>query len=225
MKNPARLLLPATAALLLSAGAASAAADPADWRPSERWRGFNLLEMFYQSGAGAPPRDFREEDFRFMRDNGFNFARLPMDYRFWIKDGDWNRIDDARLAYVDRAVELGRRYGVHVCLCFHRAPGYTVANPPEKASIFKDDEALRVCAKHWAHFARRYKGVPNERLSFNLFNEPLYMEEAAYARVAQDATGCGAGAHGRPVAAVAGNELRLGALGAVRRLRRDGFGA
>ena len=28
---------------------------------------------------------FREDDFRWMRDWGFNFVRLPMDYRFWTE--------------------------------------------------------------------------------------------------------------------------------------------
>ena len=52
-----------------------------DGRPSVRWRGFNLLEMFIK-GKNANPREFLESDFRMMHGWGFNFARLPMDYRF-----------------------------------------------------------------------------------------------------------------------------------------------
>ena len=55
---------------------------------------------------------------------------------------------------------------------FHRAPGYTVANPKEKTDLWTDPETQKICAMHWAFFARRYKGIPSERLSFNLFNEP-----------------------------------------------------
>ena len=58
-----------------------------DGRPSVRWRGFNLLEMFIM-GNDRTPKEFREEDFQIIRDWGFNFVRLPMDYRYWIKDGD-----------------------------------------------------------------------------------------------------------------------------------------
>lgn len=165
---------------LLEAGLDPAAA----WRPSVRWRGFNLLEMFIK-GGNAKPREFREEDFQMMRDWGFNFARLPMDYRYWIKDGDWERFDEDHLAYIDRAVALGRKYGIHVNLCMHRAPGYTVARPPEETDLFADPETQRVCAKHWAMFARRYKGIPNEQLSFNLFNEPPNVADAAYGRIAK----------------------------------------
>src|SRR5208283_3497341 len=45
------------------------------------------------------------------------------------------------------------------------------------------DEALRVCALHWAAFAARYAGVPNRRLSFNLFNEPPKLDPDTYRRV------------------------------------------
>lgn len=157
-----------------------------DGRPTARWRGFNLVEMLNRGeDARAAPR-FREEDFRVIRDWGFNFVRLPMDYRFWIKDGDWkNRevFDEAGLANVDRAVALGRKYGIHVCLNMHRCPGYTVGLPKEPTDLFSDEETLRVCGEHWAMFARRYRGIPNDSLSFNLINEPPAGKDEAYCRV------------------------------------------
>ena len=154
----------------------------ADGRPAARWRGFNLLEMFHM-GRGAKPGEFLESDFRMMHEWGFNFARLPMDYRFWIVDGDWNRIDESAVAHIDRAISLGRKWGVHVQVCMHRCPGYTVARPRESRDLFTDPEAQRVCAMHWAYFAKRWKGIPNEALSFNLFNEPPNVSEEKYAPV------------------------------------------
>lgn len=156
------------------------AAAAEGWRPEARWRGFNLLGMFQNHGQKG---EFNEQDFKLISELGFNFVRLPMDYRFWIKDKDWERIDEAKLVPVDQAVAWGKRYGVHVQLCFHRAPGYTVAKPPEARDLFKDEDALRVCCRHWAFFARRYKGVPNQELSFNLFNEPCEVSEEAYGKV------------------------------------------
>ena len=121
-----------------------AALNPsADWRPSVRWRGFNLLEMFIK-GGNAKPREFREEDFQMIRDWGFNFVRLPMDYRYWIKDGDWEQFEEEHLQSVDRAVGLGRKYGIHVHVCMHRCPGYTVARPQVGTDLFTDPEAQRV---------------------------------------------------------------------------------
>jgi sugar phosphate isomerase/epimerase len=144
-----------------------------------RWRGFNLLYFFNARSAPTTPA-VMEEDFRLIASLGFNFVRIPMDYRCWIGGGDWEKIDEAKLTDIDRVVALGEKYGIHVSLNFHRAPGYTVAKPAESRSLWKDDDAQRVCAMHWAAFARRYKGIPNALLSFNLFNEPSGVTEAGY---------------------------------------------
>jgi hypothetical protein len=114
---------------------------------------------------------------------GFNFVRLPMDYRCWIRKGDWAQFDEATLKEIDQAVAWGEKYGIHVCLNFHRAPGYTVAHPAEKTNLWTDAETQRVCAKHWAAFAHRYRGVPSQRLSFNLMNEPGNVDPKAYVAV------------------------------------------
>ena len=163
----------------------ASAPDEVRWLPASpeklpRWRGFNLLEKF---NTGRARRPFREDDFRLIAELGFNFARLPMDYRCLIQGDDWERFDEASLRDIDQAVAWGRQYGIHVCLNLHRAPGYTVARPPEKTSLWTDENTQRVCAKHWAMFARRYRDIPNERLSFNLLNEPDRVSAATYAVV------------------------------------------
>ena len=131
---------------------------------------------------------FEEEDFRIVSEWGFNFVRLPLDYRYWIKDGDrknWDVFDEAGFRKVDAAVELGRKYGVHVQICLHRISGYSSGTPSEPTDIFSDPESLRVACLHWRAIARRYKGVPNDVLTFNLFNEPPYIDEAKYVPVAK----------------------------------------
>jgi len=134
-----------------------------------RWRGFNLVEKM-SPNHNAP---FPERSFKWIADWGFNFVRLPMNYRCWTEPGDWMEFRESVLKEIDEAVNLGRHYGVHVNLAFHRAPGYCVSPfPREPFNLWEHDEALDVCSKHWALFARRYKGIPNEELSFNLFNEP-----------------------------------------------------
>ncbi|MCC7493912.1 MAG: cellulase family glycosylhydrolase [Fimbriimonadaceae bacterium] len=152
---------------------------PASWDHLPRWRGFNLLEKFQR----ANNKPFVERDFQLIQRLGFNFVRLPLDYRCWIVGGDWERFDEPCLREIDQAIEYGRQYGVHVMLNFHRAPGYTVASPPEAKSLWTDPDAQRVCALHWATFAKRYHGIPNERLSFNLFNEPAGVSAEQYVAV------------------------------------------
>lgn len=150
-----------------------------------RWRGFNLLNKFYLASDGRD-RPFDERDFADIAALGFDFVRLPLDYRTWIVDGDWERLSEAGLCEIDRAVELGGRYGLHVMLNFHRAPGFTVARPPEPRNLWTDPEARRVCSRHWAAFAERYRGIPNERLSFNLVNEPAHVTAEDYAATVRE---------------------------------------
>ncbi|MFI5458997.1 MAG: glycoside hydrolase family 5 protein [Isosphaerales bacterium] len=133
-----------------------------------RWRGFNLLNKF-MAGNQKP---FEERDFAHIAELGFDFVRLPMDYRCWTDREKPATLKESVLKEIDHAVELGRKHGVHVQINFHRAPGFTVAKPPEPRSLWTDPEILDVCARHWATFAARYQGIPNNLISFNLFNEP-----------------------------------------------------
>ncbi|WP_205880747.1 cellulase family glycosylhydrolase [Limisphaera ngatamarikiensis] len=151
-----------------------------------RWRGFNLLEKFVARPGGNPP--FQESDFEWVAGWGFNFVRLPMSYRCWASAEEPRKLDESQLKHVDQAVEWGRQYGIHVNLNLHRAPGYCVNPPKEPWDLWTEPQALDLCAFHWAHLARRYKGVPNSQLSFDLLNEPPDIPEETYARVIRHLT-------------------------------------
>ncbi|HWA87967.1 MAG TPA: cellulase family glycosylhydrolase [Opitutus sp.] len=154
-----------------------------------RWRGFNLLEKFIAADENKP---FREEDFAWMAEWGFNFARLPMSYHCWSDPHHWREIREPVMKEIDQALAFGRRHGIHVCMNFHRAPGYSVdRSVKEPFNLWSDAEALKACVYHWRHFAARYKAVPNSALSFDLLNEPGMMDDqrllddATYFRVAK----------------------------------------
>jgi len=151
------------------------------------WHGFNLQEKFTHKPDewldiapewGFNNEPFRESDFALISELGFNFVRLPMSYKCWCEEDDWYKLKEKHLKEIDQAVAFGKQYDLHVCINFHRSPGYTINYPAflpqyrEKKSIWDDDETLNACAFHWKHFTERYKGIPNKELSFNLFNEP-----------------------------------------------------
>ncbi|MFA0781283.1 MAG: hypothetical protein RJAPGHWK_002809, partial [Candidatus Fervidibacter sp.] len=94
-----------------------------------RWRGFNLLGMFVH-GANWVEGRFDERDFEWVAELGFNFVRLPLDYRFWADPTDWAKICEDALKPIDDAIKFGEKWGIHVQLNFHRAPGYCVNPPP-----------------------------------------------------------------------------------------------
>lgn len=147
-----------------------------------RWRGFNIQGKFM---ADEEER-FREEDFRWIADWGFNFVRLPMDYRCWTGD-DWLDFKEDALEEIDQAIEYGRKHRIHVSLNFHRAPGFTVANPPEPTDLWTDEQTQDVFVQHWRRFAERYEGIPGEMLSFDLVNEPVDVSNEDYAEIVRRA--------------------------------------
>lgn len=121
--------------LAVGGGIAASRAGPAPLpdpspRRLPRWRGFNLLEMFIVPTPDQAKR-FSAEDFAWISEWGFNFVRLPLDYRSWTDPGDWTKIREDRVAYVAEAVELGQRFGVHVQLNFHLRPA-TPSPPPRR---------------------------------------------------------------------------------------------
>jgi len=134
-----------------------------------RWRGFNLLNLFTKGRYSK----LAEDDFRWIADFGFDFIRLPMDYRIWIEDNDVHKIKEEPFDNIDRVVEWGRKYKIHISLNFHRGPGYCVnMGWTEPFKLWKDKEALDAFCFHWQHFAKRYNGIPSSSLSFDLINEP-----------------------------------------------------
>lgn len=162
----------------------------ASWNSiNPRWYGFNLLEYFstdpdwmkyfpYKNDG-----NFKEDDFRWMRDWGFNWVRLPMDYRFWTDPNDLMKINEKGVEPIDRAIRLGEKYGIHVNISLHRAPGECILDgmdekrtgihiTEEKTSVYRDPATLDAFVHQWVYFARRYKGIYDNRLSFNLVNEP-----------------------------------------------------
>ncbi len=132
------------------------------------WRGFNLPVAY----RGRRRELFEERDFADVADLGFNFLRLALNYRDWTDPDKPRELKEPVLKQIDQAVEFGKQYGIHLLLDFHIAPGFGQAYPPEKMNLWKEPATEDLFAHHWSAFAARYKGIPNNRLSFNLVNEP-----------------------------------------------------
>lgn len=147
---------------------------------ARRWRGFNLQWERRANDPVSKPA-FAEEDFQNMGKWGFTFARLPISYWVWGSPKDWTEIRTEPVGQIDRAIELGKRNGVHINFCMYRIPGYSISQRElEPMDLFtgrraERDKALEAAAYQWRYFARHFKGVANHDLSFDLFNEPPRM--------------------------------------------------
>ena len=95
------------------------------------------------------------------------------------------QLDQGVLGWIDDALLWAERLTGSTSASTSTAPrGIDYAQPPEAKSLWTDaEEAQRACTTHWAHFAKRYAGHPNKRLSFNLFNEPPKIEPQVHRAV------------------------------------------
>jgi endoglucanase len=152
-----------------------------------RWKGFNLLDFFSpylprNPGAGKTT----EDDIKWMTDWGFDFVRIPMAYPRYLS---FDRTKDITveevykynpkvLEEVDQLIFMANKYNLHVSLNLHRGPGYCInAGFHEPFNLWKDKEAQDAFYTHWAMWADRYKSISADKLSFDLLNEPAYIED------------------------------------------------
>ncbi len=150
-----------------------------------KWKGFNLLDFFSPDPANSGSAT-TEDDFRWMTDWGFDFVRLPMAYPHYVSfDRSKNitpeqvyNIDEKAVEKIDRLVSMAHKYNLHVSLNLHRAPGYCInAGFQEPYNLWKDEEALNAFCFHWELWAKRYKNVSSQKISFDLLNEPAMRED------------------------------------------------
>jgi endoglucanase len=177
----------ATAALALGGKSVLAVNHTVIKNPLPRWKGFNLLDYFSPSPQGINESGrTKEDDFKWMRDWGFDFVRLPMAYPRYLsinrsKDitaDDVYKIDPKVLDEIDNLIFMAHRNGLHVSLNLHRGPGYCInAGFHEPFNLWKDKTAQDAFNFHWGMWAERYKNITSEKLSFDLLNEPAYIED------------------------------------------------
>ena len=150
-----------------------------------RWKGFNLLDFFYPSPADDSIFT-SEEHFKWMRDWGFDFVRIPIAYPSYlnidrsknITPDDVYKISNEAVDKIDALVARAHKYNLHVSLNLHRAPGYCInAGFHEPYNLWKDEAAQKAFYFHWAMWAKKYKHVSKDKISFDLLNEPAMRED------------------------------------------------
>jgi endoglucanase len=152
-----------------------------------RWKGFNLLDLFspYPS-SGRNDSTTTENDLKWMSDWGFDFVRIPMayprylafDHKRDITKDEVCKFDPKALEEVDKLISMANKYNLHVSLNLHRGPGYCInAGFHEPFNLWKDKDAQDAFYAHWQMWAERYKTISPKKLSFDLLNEPAYIED------------------------------------------------
>jgi len=150
-----------------------------------KWKGFNLLDFF--SPRPATSRKATPETYlKWMADWGFDFVRIPMAYPAYlnfdreqdIKPKKVRKIDRRETDRIEQLVYNAHKYGLHVSLNLHRAPGFCVnAGFHEPYNLWQDEQAMEDFLFHWKFWAKRFKHVSRDKISFDLLNEPCERED------------------------------------------------
>ncbi len=150
-----------------------------------KWKGFNLLDFFQANPAQARPQT-EEIYLKWMADWGFDFVRIPMAYPSYLKIDHGKNITVEEVRKIDRKqarkvvklVKKAIKHNLHVSLNLHRAPGFCVnAGFHEPYNLWKDDQALEDFVWHWRFWAKKFRKIPKDKISFDLLNEPCMRED------------------------------------------------
>ena len=155
-----------------------------------KWRGSNILDFFSPDRYVADPMKFAatEQDFKWMADWGFDFVRIPIAYPTYIQyepSVGRNINPDETVLFREEAVEAiekvvysANKYNLHVSLNLHRAPGFCInAGFHEPFNLWIDEEAQQAFYLHWDMWAKRFRNISRDLLSFDLVNEPCFKED------------------------------------------------
>jgi aryl-phospho-beta-D-glucosidase BglC (GH1 family) len=150
-----------------------------------KWKGFNLTDFFSPDPTHSRPATI-EDHFKWMRDWGFDFVRLPIAYPWYlnidrsknITPEDTYKIDEHAVEKIDKLIAMAHKYDIHTSINLHRAPGYCVnAGFNEPFNLWRDQAAQDAFYFHWAMWAKRYKNASPKKVSFDLVNEPSDRED------------------------------------------------
>lgn len=134
--------------------------------------GFNF-QWIYVWDEGRTPELPVQKALDFLAKLGFNFVRIPADYRFWINNFNYFNPNERIFEFIDSYLHEYSKRNIHMCLNLHRAPGYCInRNDIERDNLWLDKIPQDGFVYQWELFAKRYKGVSNKFLSFDLVNEP-----------------------------------------------------
>jgi endoglucanase len=148
-----------------------------EWKIREQFRRV-LGEESYSAFFNAYMESYiAEPDIAFLAKQGFNFVRLPFNYRHFESDlapGQWLE-DGFRL--LDSAVRLCRKYNLWVLLDLHAAPGaqardQNAGSAYGEAYMWNHKQFMDRAAALWKELARRYKG-DSTIAGYNLLCEPV----------------------------------------------------
>lgn len=140
-------------------------------------RGINISHYLSQLGSQFTFGDtdyVSEKDFVWLRQEGFDHIRLPVDGPLLL--GEDGSIKTDMFGQIDRTIEWANRNGLNVLLDMHKLPGSSFSGDPD-SRLFENPELEEIAGKLWKFIALRYRERGPE-LRFEILNEPVSADAA-----------------------------------------------
>ncbi|MFZ0478826.1 MAG: cellulase family glycosylhydrolase [Terriglobales bacterium] len=187
--------------------------DIAFKRSEHLQRGINVNNWFAQRAAYPPDylkSYIKSQDFRTIRTLGFDHVRLPIDPAPLLTEPLTNGLNAAHLALLDEAVKEILDNNLNVVLDIHPDTKYKESlKPPANQRSFEDFWAA--FATHFA--SRHFTKVDEDRIFFEILNEPEVIDPAPLTRLEGEVVGkIRAAAPHFTIIAAAGNDSGLADL-------------
>ena len=121
--------------------------------------------------------DITQAKMRLLADLGFNYVRVDVSCLNFF-DEEMTQADEAHLQKLDEIISWGLQYGLHVSLQFSDYPGHIQYVNHDNNTMSADSDFYTNAVKQertklmWQTIAKRYKGIPNQVLSFITNHEP-----------------------------------------------------
>lgn len=147
-------------------------------------RGTNISHLFVDESL--PWNDqrlyFNRRDIQCICDFGFDHVRIPIvEERIWHSDGS---VNVERIDYLDLVIRQCIDAGLRVILCLQEIASHQFTSRGAAVpALFQDQSEVDKLCSLWAGLSNRFKVLPNEKLAYELLNEPLAPEDEDWNRV------------------------------------------
>lgn len=139
--------------------------------------GINANRWLTRDFSNFEPWLYTESDFQKMHELGFGHVRLPVGFQNWL-DPNTYVVYDSLYVFIDSALTWSIRHDLRLVLDFHpEADEDGILLNPNNANygFFKT-----IMARIWKKTALRYQHINPNRLYYDIYNEPNYVNENQY---------------------------------------------
>lgn len=144
--------------------------------------GINANRWLTRNLNNFEPWLYTEADFQQMSALGFGHVRLPVGFQNWL-DASTMDVYDSLYVFIDSSLVWCLRHNLNLVIDFHpeAAEDVAILNPNNVNYAYNKV----VIARFWKQTATRYQNISGNRLFYDIYNEPNFVNETQYSLFAK----------------------------------------